>query len=250
MYTAPDHTLKEFFIASGRAPETVTKELTAAIKKHKSAYKITSDALNDIDLAARALDETERTVIDELAAWTNNKTSSIDAALIKLATAQNKLDHAKEVHRLAQHIERRTLSNIGGIWNRCRLDRLIWVAKYRADNIHAVGINAVPLEAREMYKELAIIWSARIDPTLELGIFKINNGDSLRIPLVWSHDLTIDERASLAWWWTEVAAGEIRLPSDIKDADRPRLKRQVNELPSVPAAPIGFVPASRLPPQW
>jgi len=250
MKTKPHHDIIEYFVASGHAPDQLQSDLKAAIKKHASAYQVTSDALDDIDIKARALDELERKVIDDVASWKNDGEHSLDVALKKLGAGNTALKNAKEIHDLAQRIERRTLSNINAMWSAAYFDRLTWVARYRTIDIHAVGLDAVPVEVRNIYKELAILWSPRIDPSLDLDIFRFANNTAIRLPLTWGYDFTDLERASLAWWWLQVADGNIRVLSDIRDNGKIRITKAVDVLPSVPAAPIAYVRPSRVAPQW
>jgi hypothetical protein len=114
---------------------------------------------------------------------------------------------------------------------------LLWVAQRRDSEPVTCGeIDALPAPVQLIYKAIEPLW--RTDWELALSL-----GTTLRLPLIYNAQWTVEYRASLAWVWSQVAQGNIhKVPAaNAKGNDAPAQylapTHRVMTLPTVPPVP-------------
>lgn len=163
-------------------------------------------------------------------------------------TQQRTLREVRAAEQAAVHARHQASTALQSHWR----DLLHLVATERCRNVTACGNDAVPTEVHWAWRLVNFRWHPTWDDALHLPAkFYVQpfSATARDLPLTWNRDEPATYRASVAWVWQQVAAGNCAAVSvPLRPAERSRGLRpgthgaclrvtsQVEHLPQVPPA--------------
>ena len=214
------------------APAVIRTAASAALTAHAIAVKTASDYRTDHITAASDLDRiTKRTANDLADDLIAGKAIAIDRAFDKITKLTDKRDRLNSYYSLSDSIASATRVRCGQILRDNYLDLILWCARKRAADVTRCGA-ALPDQVRRIWHALDVRWWPHYDRALSLNQF-LYNGKLITLPIEWFSDWDEMTRASLAWIYSELAAGRYIIINQ-EQRHLIRLTEIVIDLPIVP----------------
>lgn len=214
------------------APATIRNAASAAITAHAIAVKTAIDYRTDHTIAAADLDRiTNRTAYDLADDLIAGKAIAIDRAFDKINKLSDKRNRLKFYYSLSDSIASATRIRCGEILRDNRSELILWCARKRAADLTKCGA-ALPDQVWRIWRALNVRWWPQYDHALSLDQF-LYNGKLITLPIEWFNDWDEMTRASLAWMYSELAAGRY-ITINKQQTHLIRLTEIVIDLPTVP----------------
>ena len=217
------------------ADRTLCDAAAAAIDRHDVAVKMAAKYRTDHIDALGNLRRVEQAADAELwQAFAAGKRPPIDALVTRLAKMSDDTQRAHKQYQYAERIENQARSDVGAVIHTHKREVIAWVAAHRArnDDIATQCGEVLPLPVLRMWYRLSVLFDQPAPYGLDLAMYE-HNGRLNRLPVEWYQTWPTTVRASLAWWWRQIADGRYII------TNRGRL--------AITAAVIGDLP--RVPPQ-
>lgn len=189
------------------ASRTLCDAAVVAIDRHDVAVKMAAKYRTDHIDALGNLRRAEHTADDELwQVFANGKRPPIDALVTRLAKLSDDTKRAKQQNEYAGRIEQHAAANLSAVIRTHKSEVVAWVAAHRArnDDIAAQCGEVLPLPVLRMWYRLSVLFDQPVPHGLDLDAWEIN-GRLSRMPVEWSQTWPTAVRASLAWWWRQIA---------------------------------------------
>jgi len=224
------------------------RDTQRALRLLDDANMLHATIVNDNATAVAGLRDAERTALQLLC---DKPTRDNARAIVDL---QQQNDDATQLQlretRAAEHAAAQARATGGRVFHDHVLTLLQLVAVDRCDNVTACGDDAVAAVVRNVWRRLHFAWHPYVDDMLVMPHqFSSEQAapQSHHLPLTWSALEPANYRASLAWYWQQIAAGNIELVNmPLTRADRQRglqpgsrgtcvrITAAVDTLPAVP----------------
>ena len=209
----------------------------ATIDRYRAAVKLAADTRHDHITAADELRRVERDAHDEMwQMFAGGKRPAIDATITRIAKLTDDRQRQHHRYQFAAHIERHATAELSRVVRATGHtdDRPVvaWVAWHRARNADAAAMcgDALPLPVLRMWWRCGVLFDQPNPYGLDLTPWE-TNGRIMRLPIEWPATLDAKHRASLSWWWQQIAAGRYTI------TDRGRLIVTATLLGALPSVP-------------
>lgn len=206
---------------------------TAAAERYAVAVKMAADYRTDHIDALGELRRIERTADDELwQAFAAGKRPPIDATATRVAKLSDDTQRANKRYKYAENIEHRAAADLSVVIRTHNREIITWVAAHRArnDDTAAQCGDVLPIPVLRMWYRLSVLFDQPAPYGLDLKEWEIN-GRLHRLPVEWPQTWPTTVRASLAWWWRQIADGRYT----VTNGDRLAITAAViGDLPRVP----------------
>lgn len=218
--------------------------VAAVVERYQTAVKMAADYRTDHIDTLGELRRLEHGADDELwQTFLSGKRPAIDAITTRVSKLSDDTQRAKKRHRYAERIENRAASDLFMVMRTNRREIIALVAAHRARNndIAAQCGDVLPVPVLRMWYRLSVLFDQPAPYGLDLKQWE-TNGRLHRLPVEWPQTWPTSVRASLAWWWRQIADGHYTITKN----DRLAITAAVaDDLPRVPPQQTDHATARR-----
>lgn len=215
------------------ADRNLCDAIAIAVERYHTAVKMAADYRTDHIDTLGELRRVEHNADNELwQTFLSGKRPAIDAMTTRLAKLSDDTQRANKRYRYAERIENRAASDLFMVTRTHRREIIAWVAAHRARNndIATQCGDVLPIPVLRMWYRLSVLFDQPAPYGLDLRQWE-TNGRLHRLPVEWPQTWPTSVRASLAWWWRQIADGRYT----VTNLDRLAITAAViDDLPRVP----------------
>ena len=222
----------QYLLASKDLPDEIADQLRKSLSNFDRAFQMSQQFAATYAKNLEKLYKAEREAPFQLAeAISENKTTTAPKMVSELATLRSVCENDREKLELVTTAAQRLKNEPMRIYTHNIAGLLRWVAQQRCKDLLAYG-EVMPVEVVHIYKQVVFRWYPTWDESLDISPQTFN-----RLPLNWHDTWTDTHRASLAWVFLQLAAGNFTYKPNPKQPNGEpviRMTEVVTELPPVP----------------